>query len=582
MKARPIIREHSTVSAGLLPKLAAVVLTISFTTLIGIGLFPSSVFADDPYTVSLTITPPTITADGISTATLTATVQTGAGIPAPDGTQVTFSTSLGYLNNWTKSFTSTTANGVTYATLHSVPSGTDVTASVQAQALGDSDEKQVTFTAPACNADMSDWREQDANPIFGQGVSGGPKAYYPALLYSPTAFDGHGDQTYYKMWFGTSGSKTGYATSNDGINWTTQTTALATINGYHAFVVYDADQFGGHGDAAYYKMWYWDVSNSIHYATSNDGVNWTNHPGNPVITNTLGWGSAPVYDANVIYNSDGNPAYYEAWIDNNGKIYYITSADGVTWTGDNQELLTDRQSWEALTYSRVSVLKQDGTYYMWYGGSDSSGGNRGIGYAVSTDGVHWSKSADNPMLHIADGVGWRDNRSYTPRVLYDADGFSGHGPAAPYKMWFTGKDQESGNYAVGLATLRPATGITSISGDGQTGNAANPLDDPFVVQATDTCGQPATGAPLTFAVTGWPVTATLTGTLSVTNTVTITPSGLASSTLTLGDVDGIYTVTVQSPGLSIPPTEFTASAWLGYQATDKTIFLPMIFRSYSP
>jgi hypothetical protein len=218
----------------------------------------------------------------------------------------------------------------------------------------------------------------------------------------------------------------------------------------------------------------------------------------------------------------------------------------------------------------------DGYYHFWYSGGTTSV-DQGIGYAVSADGIHWSKNLDHPIFHKSDGAAWRSNRTYTPIVVHDAQGFGGHGLATPYKMWFSGRDA-AGNYAVGFATLHAATSLDYISGSGQSGSVATGLDHPFVVRATDTCGQPAAGAPVTFVVTGWPQAATLTGTMSVTNAVTTAPSGEVASTLTLGEVEGIYTVTVQSEGLSGSPVVFAASASL-VQQPGRFSYLPIIMRN---
>jgi hypothetical protein len=78
-------------------------------------------------------------------------------------------------------------------------------------------------------------------------------------------------------------------------------------------------------------------------------------------------------------------------------------------------------------------------------------------FRVSADGIHWSKSLDGPIFHKNDGVAWRSARTYTPIVVHDAQGFGGHGPAALYKMWFSGRDA-AGNYTVGFATLQAAAG----------------------------------------------------------------------------------------------------------------------------
>ena len=507
--------------------------------------------------IALVASPAGITANGLTTTTLTATVKYKGALQ--DGVPVVFTTSLGLFSNWAQTIVVTTTQGVAVTWLRSVPAGGAVTSTVEASFSNTFTETQVAFTPNTCRADLTSWTEHAADPIFGQGVDGGPKAYYPSILFSPTAFDGHGDGAYYKMWFGTSSGKTGYAISDDGLDWITVSVPLTDINGYHAHVLYDADQFSGHGDAAYYKMWYWDVSNSINYATSTNGIDWTDYPGNPVITNTLGSGSAPVYDAYVIYNSDGNPAFYEAWIDNNGKIYYITSTNGITWTGDNRELLADRAGWEASTYSRASVLKLDDAYHMWYGGADGGGGNHGIGYAVSPDGRHWVKSVDNPILHKDDSVSWRDSRTYTPRVLYSATRFDGHGTPEQYKMWFTGKDVANGNYAIGYAVLNPLNlSLTDTSGSGQIGAVGSDLGRPFVVGLRDGCGAPVGGVTVTFAISGTPAGAVGQSLSSLTGATDA--AGQVPITLTLGSKPGVYTVTAHTTGVSGMPAVFTATA----------------------
>jgi len=510
--------------------------------------------------IALIASPAGITANGLTTTTLTATVKYKGALQ--DGVPVVFTTSLGLFSNWEQTIVVTTTQGVAVTWLRSVPAGGAVTSTVEASFSNTFTETQVAFTPNTCRADLTSWTEHAADPIFGQGVDGGPKAYYPSILFSPTAFDGHGDGAYYKMWFGTSSGKTGYAISDDGLDWITVSVPLTDINGYHAHVLYDADQFSGHGDAAYYKMWYWDVSNSINYATSTNGIDWTDYPGNPVITNTLGSGSAPVYDAYVIYNSDGNPAFYEAWIDNNGKIYYITSTNGITWTGDNRELLADRAGWEASTYSRASVLKLDDAYHMWYGGADGGGGNHGIGYAVSPDGRHWVKSVDNPILHKDDSVSWRDSRTYTPRVLYSATRFDGHGTPEQYKMWFTGKDVANGNYAIGYTVLNPLNlSLADTSGSGQIGAVGSDLGRPFVVGLRDGCGAPVGGVTVTFAISGTPAGAAGQGLSSLTGATDA--AGQVPITLTLGSKPGVYTVTAHTTGVSGMPAVFTATATPG-------------------
>jgi hypothetical protein len=106
------------------------------------------------------------------------------------------------------------------------------------------------------------------------------------VLYDADNFSGHGVSAKYKMWYGTSGSQTGLATSDDGITWTDRGVVMA--DGYHATVEYYPAGFtgantGGTPSSAtmYYRMWYWDPSHlydvaAIGYTESPDGANWYN------------------------------------------------------------------------------------------------------------------------------------------------------------------------------------------------------------------------------------------------------------------------------------------------------------------
>src|SRR4030042_1489472 len=89
---------------------------------------------------------------------------------------------------------------------------------------------------------------------------------------------------------------------------------------------------------------------------------------------------------------------------------------------------------------------------MWYSGGP--GTNHGIGYATSSDGMNWTKHPDNPIFYKDDGEDWRNNRTYTPWVLYDVANFSGHCDACPYKMWFSGRSTD-GKYSIGYACATP-------------------------------------------------------------------------------------------------------------------------------
>jgi hypothetical protein len=135
------------------------------------------------------------------------------------------------------------------------------------------------------------------------------------------------------------------------------------------------------------------------------------------------------------------------------------SADGKYWVRYSSEPVLKAggdSTWDS-DYAYVwTVLKVGGNYKMWYSGGQADS-NDGIGYAESADGITWTKDA-NPIMLFTDGIAWRSDRTYTPRVVYDASRFSGHGDDAYCKMWYSGK--EGSNYAVGYAFV-PAPPVTA-------------------------------------------------------------------------------------------------------------------------
>ena len=336
----------------------------------------------------------------------------------------------------------------------------------------------VALVLPANAQAQGDWIEYAENPVFGEGVDG-PKAYYPSVLYDAAQF-AEVDGPYYKMWYGTSGSQTGLATSDDGINWTDE--GVVMTDGYHATVEYYAAGFTGvnSGDNSsdstmYYRMWYWDPVElyavaAIGYAESPDGVSWYNYQPLqngpvPIVSGGDPWWNRGSYGpCDILYNPSASNTgvdwtftmYYDGTTGGDEAIGLGFSTDGITWTGYDAD--SDDKAdpvlagtyvvgdWEENYVSRATIIKNaDDDYEMWYSGGVGTM-NHGIGYATSADGIHWTRDADNPIFHKNDGVDWRDERTYCPAVLKDG---------SSYKMWFAGKDKEFGNYCIGYATAAP-------------------------------------------------------------------------------------------------------------------------------
>jgi hypothetical protein len=308
------------------------------------------------------------------------------------------------------------------------------------------------------------------------------------------------------MWFASPDSGFGgiaYAYSDDGINWTEYSNSLPTAGlqagASHPVVLYDPGGFGG---GFFYKIWYWDPTvsyaliDAIRYAESIDGINWVNdqpiqqHPTNQTLqlidgvpgsyffhnygpgclfynasATNIGSGTPDdksddlpmTYRYIMYYDSSGEGSSPNGSVEQESLAY---STDGIYWIryGDEPVLLPSGNAadWDGMYSFRTTIIRLGTTFHMWYAGAngDNSIGTyyaHGIGHATSTDGLNWAKDPDNPVFHVTDGVGWRDVRTYTPCVIYDANEFSGHGESCHFKMWFTGRT--GSNYTIGCAGL---------------------------------------------------------------------------------------------------------------------------------
>jgi len=339
----------------------------------------------------------------------------------------------------------------------------------------------LTLALTASAQGPGDWTEYSGNPVFGQGV-GGPKAYYPSVLYDADSFSGHGAAAKYKMWYGTSGSQTALATSDDGISWTDH--GVVMTDGYHATVEYYPAGFtgantGGSPSSAimYYRMWYWDVGalydvSAIGYTESPDGVSWYNYQScqNGAVPIVSGvhpeWNRGSYGPCDILYNPSASNTgtdwtftmYYDGTTGGDEAIGLGFSSDGITWAGYDADgdgkadpVLNGTYvsgDWDYNYVSRATIIKNaDDDYEMWYSGGHGRM-DHGVGYATSSDGIHWTRHASNPIFHKDDtgypGNPWRQERTYCPSVIKDG---------SSYKMWFAGKG--TGGYAVGYAMAAP-------------------------------------------------------------------------------------------------------------------------------
>ena len=264
----------------------------------------------------------------------------------------------------------------------------------------------------------------------------GDKAYYPCVIKVGSV---------YHIWYG-DGSHTRHASSTN-FDFSGVTFPAPAVSGlvatapYHPRVLYNVDgwDIGVNHYAGPFLMYYTDSAtwHSTRVAHSADGNSWTDIGS---CTGVYANPSEAIYNFDVLYEGGTT---WKAYADNGGGLieYYI-STDGLNWTRTADNILVPLQGWET-SFTSPHVFKSGSQYIMYYGSGMVN--NQGIGVAFSTDGQNFTKSSSNPIFSITDGPSWRNDRTYTPFVIPDG---------ASWMMYYTGRSS-TGVYSIGYAL--PAT-----------------------------------------------------------------------------------------------------------------------------
>ena len=119
---------------------------------------------------------------------------------------------------------------------------------------------------------------------------------------------------------------------------------------------------------------------------------WVKDAANPVLG---GPEVGTCFDVNVIPDGSSRYNMYFSWRPKKA-IALSRSEDGVRWTDPEIVLEYDETSgWED-DLNRSCTVFYDGCYHMWYTGQ--ARGYSKIGYAISTDGIHFTRVQKEPVL----------------------------------------------------------------------------------------------------------------------------------------------------------------------------------------
>lgn len=257
------------------------------------------------------------------------------------------------------------------------------------------------------------------------------------------------DNGKYKMWFmnlyDSGHGDISYAESNDGISW------QVVSNG----PVLTAGQPGSWDDYAVgmgyvlkdngtYKLYYAGMQDphtgmrQIGLATSTDGMHWQKYL-NPVLPSDYNQYYLGVHSVLIINNV--YYMYYEASSEfaYTFDINLATSTDGIHWTKYvNNPVVVPNDNWEEGSISYATIVKDGNQYKMTYGNNVQNA----VGMAYSTDGIHWTKDASNPVFTLSDvSNGWCTKISYPFSVMAGND----------YRIYYSGLGLYDDQYHLGVA-----------------------------------------------------------------------------------------------------------------------------------
>ncbi len=172
-----------------------------------------------------------------------------------------------------------------------------------------------------------------------------------------------------------------------------------------------------------FRMYYHGFSGSTHQiglATSPDGLDWTKHAGNPIMTPGPGaWDGGSVRvpmvwkegtDYHMIYTGAGSGGM---------QIGYATSMDGISWTKSPANPVFNDPTWAHGETENWGVMKVGNEYQMWY----SDFGVRQSGLAVSTDLVNWTPYQTDPIFATSGDPGDDRYSQFCPSSFKYGDDF---------------------------------------------------------------------------------------------------------------------------------------------------------------
>ena len=292
---------------------------------------------------------------------------------------------------------------------------------------------------------VPNFSRHSANPVLSPGHSPSPDA--AGLMFPSVA---KVDDTWV-MWHARTPDldySIGVATSNDGVAWTKvagESILPTGLDGSWRRYATNSPMFlqVGIDWRVYFTGRGGETGDLTIGMAAVDGAALTApYPENPVFgwsDSELDWAGTAVAHPSIIHHPDGQ---LEMWYSTGyHRIGYAYSLDGIGWNRHckNPVFEGEGAGWEAASVKSAEVVYAQGYYMMSY-----TGGPRGdfmLGWAMSRDGIHWTRSA-LPVLATPTTPGtWESNSVLGSALVVDGD---------TLKMYYSGTGVTGS--AIGLAT----------------------------------------------------------------------------------------------------------------------------------
>jgi len=190
-------------------------------------------------------------------------------------------------------------------------------------------------------------------------------------------------------------------------------------------------------------------NDKICHAFSDDALNFTRNPSNPIFNPTGDWNCGRAIDSDIIAYR-GKWFLYCATRDPDYKIQLITGAAAPLncdfsrncWTQiGSGPLLKPELHWEQTCIEAPTCCTHNGRLFMFYAGAYNNRPQQ-IGCAVSDDGINWERLFREPLLPNGKPGEWNSSESGHPGVFVDNDAkmhlfFQGNNDMG--KSWYISK-----------------------------------------------------------------------------------------------------------------------------------------------